>query len=55
MLDAAINESEGFSFALLRKAYIMAAQTGFDDRREMSFDDLLDTIWACAKRLYWVR
>jgi hypothetical protein len=45
-IDEAIEESSGFSFALLREAFIMAAQTDFVNEREITVKDLLASIWS---------
>ena len=45
-LDAAVEESAGFSFAQLREAYIMAAQAGFVKEREIEIEDLLNSVWS---------
>jgi hypothetical protein len=50
-LDGAVDQSDGFSFALLREAYIMAAQAGFALGREMSINDLLDGIRALRRTM----
>jgi hypothetical protein len=50
-LDQAVDESNGFSFALLSEAYIMAAQAGFATDQEMGIDDLLNSIWSLRNTL----
>jgi hypothetical protein len=45
-LDEAVDESEGFSFAQLREAFIMAAQADFLSDREITREDLLTSIWS---------
>ena len=45
-LDEVVEESAGFSFALLREAFIMAAQTDFVNEREITTNDLLASIWS---------
>jgi len=45
-LDEAVEESAGFSFALLREAFIMAAQADFANDREITVNDLLSSIWS---------
>jgi SpoVK/Ycf46/Vps4 family AAA+-type ATPase len=45
-LDEAVEESAGFSFALLREAFIMAAQADFTNDREITLGDLLTSIWS---------
>jgi hypothetical protein len=39
-LDSVVADSEGFSFAQLREAYIMAGQLAFEGNREISMTDL---------------
>jgi hypothetical protein len=39
-LDAVVSDSDEFSFAQLREAYIMAGQLAFESHREISVDDL---------------
>jgi SpoVK/Ycf46/Vps4 family AAA+-type ATPase len=39
-LDAVVSDSDEFSFAQLREAYIMAGQLAFEGHREISVDDL---------------
>jgi hypothetical protein len=39
-LDAVVSDSEGFSFAQLREAYIMAGQLAFEGKREIFVKDL---------------
>jgi hypothetical protein len=39
-LDSAVSDSEGFSFAQLREAYIMAGQLAFEGNREIFVKDL---------------
>lgn len=45
-IDEAVAESAGFSFAMLREAFIMAAQVDFKNDREMTIGDLLASIWS---------
>jgi len=40
VLDSAVSDSEGFSFAQLREAYIMAGQLAFEGNREICVKDL---------------
>ena len=39
-LDSVVSDSEGFSFAQLREAYIMAGQLAFEGNREICMNDL---------------
>jgi hypothetical protein len=39
-LDSVVSDSEGFSFAQLREAYIMAGQLAFENNREICMTDL---------------
>jgi SpoVK/Ycf46/Vps4 family AAA+-type ATPase len=50
-LDTAVEETEGFSFAQLREAYIMAGQAAFLENREIAADDLLDGIWSLRRTI----
>jgi hypothetical protein len=43
-LSEPISESEGFSFAQLREAYVLAAQVAFQREDEIRADDLLSGI-----------
>lgn len=45
-LDEAVEESAGFSFAQLREAFIMAAQTDFREDGKIALDDLMNSIWS---------
>jgi chaperone BCS1 len=45
-LDEAVEQSAGFSFAQLREAFIMAAQTDFSEDGVIDLDDLLNSIWS---------
>jgi hypothetical protein len=50
-LDQAVEESAGFSFAQLREAFIMAAQTDFSDDGVIDLDDLLNSIQSLRSSL----
>jgi hypothetical protein len=43
-LSEPISESEGFSFAQLREAYVLAAQAAFEREDDIRADDLLSGI-----------
>jgi len=50
-LDEAVEQSDGFSFAQLREAFIMAAQTDFSDDGVIDLDDLLNSIQSLRNSL----
>jgi SpoVK/Ycf46/Vps4 family AAA+-type ATPase len=43
-LEAAIDKTEGFSFAQLRETYILGAQSAFEHGREISVADVIEAI-----------
>jgi hypothetical protein len=45
-LDEVVEESAGFSFALLREAFIMAAQSDFSGERPIDISSLLNSVWS---------
>jgi hypothetical protein len=50
-LDEAVEQSAGFSFAQLREAFIMAAQTDFSEDGVIDLDDLLNSIQSLRSSL----
>jgi hypothetical protein len=42
--EAAIRQTEGFSFAQLRETYIMGAQSAFEHGREIRVEDVIEAI-----------
>jgi ATP-dependent 26S proteasome regulatory subunit len=48
-LESAVSCSEGFSFAQLREAYIMAGQYAFTEGREVSVEDLFHGVCSLRK------
>jgi hypothetical protein len=41
-----VRESDGFSFAQLREAYIIAGQAAFENKREINAEDVLKGVKA---------
>jgi len=52
-LEEAVNETAGFSFAQLREAFIMAAQTDFNADNEIKLADLMQSIWSLRGSLLY--